>query len=331
MNKKIIKIFLLTLLSVSLLFGCKKNVGTDEDNAIPAESEEIEEDGAYVFGFSCITMDNPYYITLEAAIRETITDGGGQMITKDPKQDADLQMAQIQEMIDEGIDAIFLSPVDWEEIEGALELLKEAEVKIINVDTHVKATEYVDAYIGSDNKMAGYLCGEDLIKKSPDGGNLIILESLNTNSITDRITGFEEALCLAENGFTISVRRDVEGELNKALEAVKEILAQEDDVVAIMCGNDQSALGALVAANQAQRDDILIYGVDGSPDLKKELNKPETLIAGTAAQSPIDMGKQAGKIGLAILQGETYEKEVYTEVFFVDKGNLDLYGVDGWQ
>ena len=71
------------------------------------------------------------------------------MITEDPKQDPDVQVEQIEDMIDQGIDAIFLTPVDWEAITPALEELKEADVKIINVDTQVKEFDYVDAYIGS--------------------------------------------------------------------------------------------------------------------------------------------------------------------------------------
>jgi len=331
MIKKRIYLLFAFLLAFSLLTACKKNVGTDEDNAIPASADEVTEDKEYVFGFSCISMDNPYYITLESAVRGVIEDEGATMITKDPASDSDLQIEQIREMIESGIDAIFLSPVDWEAIGPALEELKQAEVKIINVDTHVMSTEYVDAYIGSDNKTAGYLCGENLIERCSDGGKVIILEGLNINSITERITGFEEAIATAENGFTIAVRQDVQGDLEEALAATEEILKNEEDIVAIMCGNDQTALGALVAVNAAGADDILIYGVDGSPDLKKELQTANTSIAGTAAQSPINMGKEAAEIGLAILRDEPFEKETYTDVFFVDKDNVEMYGFDGWQ
>ena len=52
---------------------------------------------------------------------------------------------------------------------AVLKALKDADVKIINVDAQVKEMEYVDAYIGSDNQNAGYICGEDLIEKAPDG------------------------------------------------------------------------------------------------------------------------------------------------------------------
>lgn len=322
------------LVGIFVLAACKKNVGTPEDNAVskePEENEDIQEEDTYVFGFSGIDMENPYFITLESAVREVLEKNGYTMITKDPASSPELQITQIQEMIDEGADAVFLSPVDWEKITEALKLLKEAGVRIINVDTQVKEMDYVDAYIGSDNREAGYICGEDLIGRCPDGGKVAILECPTQNSINDRITGFEEAIAKAEKGFEVVAREDTNGEFEKALEASKAIVADYPDVRAIMCGNDQLAVAAKTAVNLAGMDTVVIYGVDGSPDIKKELKKANGQIAGTAAQSPISMGKAAAKTAVNMLNGEEYENEIYVEVFMIDKDNVDMYGVDGWQ
>ncbi len=322
------------LVGIFVLAACKKNVGTPEDNAVskePEENEDIQEEDTYVFGFSGIDMENPYFITLESAVREVLEKNGYTMITKDPASSPELQIIQIQEMIDEGADAVFLSPVDWEKITEALKLLKEAGVRIINVDTQVKEMDYVDAYIGSDNREAGYICGEDLIGRCPDGGKVAILECPTQNSINDRITGFEEAIAKAEKGFEVVAREDTNGEFEKALEASKAIVADYPDVRAIMCGNDQLAVAAKTAVNLAGMDTVVIYGVDGSPDIKKELKKANGQIAGTAAQSPISMGKAAAKTAVNMLNGEEYENEIYVEVFMIDKDNVDMYGVDGWQ
>lgn len=253
------------------------------------------------------------------------------MITKDPGTDSGVQAAQIQEMIDEGIDAIILSPVNWEQITPSLQALKDAGVKVINVDTQVKEMDYVDAYIGSDNYSAGVICGEDLIERCPDGGKIAILECPTQNSINDRITGFEETVAKAEKGFEVVAREDTGGEFEKALEASQRICEEHPDIVAIMCGNDQLAVGAKTALNVAELRDVLVYGVDGSPDIKKELQKPETQIAGTAAQSPINIGKTAAQTVIDILNGNEYEPEVYEEVFMINHNNVDMYGVDGWQ
>lgn len=333
MKKRRLAVMLIVIIfGVLMLTACKKHVGTPEDNAAEKVSDtETEETESYVIGFSGIDMENPYFITLETAAREIIEESGSQLITKDPGTDPKLQEEQIREMIDEGIDAIILSPVNWEEITGALQALEEADVKIINVDTQVKEMDYVDAYIGSDNYSAGVICGKDLIERCPEGGKVAILECPTQNSINDRITGFEETLATAEKGFEVVAREDTGGEFERALEASQRIFAENSDIVAIMCGNDQLAVGAKTALNLAEMGDVLVYGVDGSPDIKKELKKPQCQIAGTAAQSPIGMGKSAARLTLAILQGNEYERETYEEVFMIDKDNVDMYGTDGWQ
>ena len=322
-----------SLICIFMVSACKKNVGTPEDNAVASEPEESapEEKDTYVFGFTGIDMENPYFITLESAVRESVENAGDTMITKDPASDPELQKTQIQELIDEGIDAIFLCPVDWEAITESLEALKEADVKIINVDTQVKEMDYVDAYIGSDNHEAGYICGEDLIMKCPDGGKIAILECPTQNSINERITGFEEAIARAEKGFEVVARSDTNGEFEKALEAAETIVKEHSDVVAIMCGNDQLAVAAKTAVNLAELKQVIIYGVDGSPDIKKELKKADGQIAGTAAQSPISLGKTAAKVAMDMLNEKEFERETYEEVFMINKDNVDMYGVDGWQ
>lgn len=333
MKKKAWIVLAALLIGILALYGCKKAVGTPEDNAVSSEEEpgEEEEDTGYKFGFSAIDMDNPYFITLESAITEVLDKEGYTLITKDPESDPALQNEQIKEMIDEGIDAIFICPVNWMEITEALEALKEADIKIINVDTQVKEMEYVDAYIGSNNEDAGYICGEDLLEKRPEGGKILILECPTQNSINERITGFEKAVSSAEAGFEIVDRADTNGEFQKALEITQEMLKEHPDIDVIMCGNDQIAVGATTAVNLAGMKNVIIYGVDGSPDIKKELVKSDTQIAGTAAQSPIGIGKEAARTGIAILDGDEYEEEIYEDVFMINSDNVKMYGADGWQ
>ena len=332
MKKRIISVLAIVLICIMGISACKKNVGSPEDNAVLAEDEEgTEETKKYVVGFSFIDMKNPYFITLESAAREVLEEAGIEIVLKDPATDPGQQEAQIKEMISAGIDAIILSPVDWEQITPALIELKEAGIRIINVDTQVKEMDYVDAYVGSDNYSAGYICGEDLIAKCPEGGKIAILECPTQNSVIDRITGFEEAISTAENGFEVVAREDTMGEFDRALAAAQRIFSENPDLVAVMCGNDQNAVGATTAANVAEADQVVIYGVDGSPDIKKELEKSDSKVAGTAAQSPIHIGQDAAEIVIKILNNEEYEKEIFEEVFMIDKDNVEMYGVDGWQ
>ena len=320
---------LLLILSMGLISCAKPAGGTPEDNPVPQEEEEEEEIVSYKFGFSCISMENPYYETLEASIREAIEESGSTLISRDPKGDSTAQIQQIRDMIADGIQAIFLCPVDWEKIAPALTELKEADIEIINLDTQVQDREEVDAYVGSDNINAGVICGEKLIEAAPDGGQVVILECTTQNSIIDRINGFEETI--AGKGFEVVERSETGGKKDEAKTQMARILKEQDHITAVMCGNDQIARGALEAIEEAGRSEMMIYSVDGSPKLKQELAKDGSLVVGIAAQSPINIGKSAVTVALQIMNGERYEKETLEEVLFIDRSNVGMYGVDGWQ
>lgn len=320
---------LLLVFSLGLVACAKPAGGTPEDNPVPAEEEEEVETESYKLGFSCINMDNPYYDTLEASIREAVEEAGSTLISKDPKGDSTTQIQQIREMISDGIEAIFLCPVDWEKIQPAVTELKESDIKIINLDTQIQNREDVDAYIGSDNTSAGGICGEKLIEAAPDGGQVVILECTTQNSIIDRINGFEETI--AGEGFEVVSRAETYGEREEAKKQMASILQEQEHITAVMCGNDQIALGALDAIEEAGRTDMMIYSVDGSPELKQELAKDDSLVAGIAAQSPINIGKSAVTVAFQIMNGERYEEETLEEVLYIDRSNVEMYGVDGWQ
>ena len=330
MKQKIFRMFFPALLACFMLAGCKKSVGTPEDNAIVEEEPgEEEEDTGYVFGYSCIDMDNPYFDTLRRSLENTLGENEYRLISKNPGSDAQVQAAQLQELMDEGVDAVFLCPVDWEAVTPALEALQEAGIPVINIDTQVKEESLTKAYIGSDNRTAGYVCGEDLKKRCPGGGKILLLECPSINSINERITGFEQAI--ANAGFEVLDRADVNGEKEKAKEAMGEFLEKYPKIDGVMCGNDQVALGALEAVKESGRQGIRIYGVDGSPDVKQEIAKPDSPMTATGAQSPIRIGKAAAETGIAILDGEKFETTTYEDTFLIDKGNVEMYGTDGWQ
>lgn len=337
MNKRILSVILTILTLCMLLSGCKKNVGTPEDNAVQ-NTEKTEEDEAetevisgYTFGYSCMDIGDAYYDVLEQSIGLALKTSEYHLVSKNPGTDVELQIKQIQEMIDEGVDAVILCPVDWEKITPALNALREAEIPVINVDTQVKESEMADAYIGADNKNAGFLCGLDLVRQRPDGGKAVILEYPSINSVNERITGFEEATAQAAAGFEVLARVDVQGEKDTAKSEMKKLLEENAKIDAVMCGNDQIALGALEAIEESGRKNILVYGVDGSPEAKAELAKPDSAMTGTGTISPVTMGRKAVETGIAVLEEKEYEKELFIETYLIDKDNVKLYGTDGWQ
>jgi ribose transport system substrate-binding protein len=287
-----------------------------------------EADSGYTFGYTCMTMNNPFFIVLEKAIREEVEAKGDKLITMDPAMDVAKQINQIEDLITQGIDAIFLNPVDWEGIRPALVALQKANIPIINFDTEVKDMEYVTAYAGSDNYNAGFVCGQDLVKRFPNGGKIVILDSPTMNSINDRIAGFTDAI--KGKNFTVLAQQDAKGDLPTSMKITDDILQAHPQIDAIMGGNDPTALGALAACKAANRTDILIYGVDGSPEAKAEIDSGSQFV-GSGAQSPISIGVESVKLAYKVLHNEPYEKRVPVKTFLINGDNVAQYGTDGWQ
>ena len=76
-------------------------------------------------------------------------------------------------------------------------------------------------------------------------------------------------------------------------------------------------------------DDVVVYGVDASPDSKALIN--EGMMKATAAQFPSQIGRTASDEIYRLLEGKGNMKKILTPVKLVIKENVEKYGVDRWQ
>lgn len=281
-----------------------------------------------IVGYTCMDGTNPFFVALEDAIREVVEANGDKLISMDPANDSNTQIDQIEDMISRGVELMFINPVDADGIIPALDMLKDADIPMFGFDTEVGDLSYLISYAGSDNYNAGYVCGKDLAEKVPEGGDIIVLDSPTMQSVVDRTNGFLDAL--KESGVTFEVvgQQDARGNQQVANEKATDLLTANPDVVAIFGGNDPTALGAYAAADAAGVTPM-IYGVDGSPDIKVLLK--DTMIEGTGAQSPITIGKTIAETAYQWLDGEEVEDYIPIETFLVTADNVDDYGTEGWQ
>jgi ribose transport system substrate-binding protein len=328
MKKKVVSILLCVSLAAAMVMGCS-NGEKEEKTDTAAKTETADKEGGRKFGYICMDGTNPFFVTLEAEIRKQVEANGDELVSVDPANDVSLQIQQVEDLISQGIDAMFLNPAEAEGILPALDALKEADIPIVNFDTEVADMSYVTSYAGSDNYNAGKVCGDDLVKKCPDGGDIIVLDSPTMNSIVDRTTGFLDAI--DGKGFNIVAQQDAKGNLETSMGIAEDLLQAHGDVVAIFGGNDPTALGALAAANAAGLKDCLIYGVDGSPDVKSELASGDSLMEGTGAQSPVGIADKSVEIMYDILDGKQVKDRYPVETFLITSDNVKEYGTDGWQ
>lgn len=277
-------------------------------------------------GYTCMDGTNPFFVTLEASIREVVEAHGDQLISLDPQNSNEKQISQIEDLISQGIVAMFVNPVDRDGIIAGLDKLKEAGIPMFGFDTEVADMSYLVSYAGSDNYNAGFVCGEDLVAKCPDGGNIIVLDSPTMQSVVDRTDGFLAAI--EGKGFTVVSQIDCMGNQEQGNLNGTDALTAHPDAVAIFGGNDPTALGAYAAA-EAAGSKALIYGVDGSPDIKALI--AEGKVTGTGAQSPMSIGKTIAEVYYKVEAGETVEARYPIPTFMINADNVAEFGTDGWQ
>ena len=280
------------------------------------------------FGATYMTMNNPYFGILDGAIREVIEANGDYLISRDPATYQEKQNQQIYEMIEEGVEAIFVNPVDWKGVKPALLACKEANIPVFNVDTYVYDTDLVVSVIASDNYNAGVQCAQDMMSKL-DSADIVILDQPLINSITQRVQGFKDTIA-GNSNYRIVAQEAARGELEVAMEVMNNIIESDLEFDVVLGGNDPTALGALAAIeSHHMTDDILIYGIDGSPDGKMMIR--EGYLEGTSAQYPSDMGKISAEVAYAYLNGEKVEKNIVVPVKLITRDNLDEFAIDEWQ
>lgn len=282
-----------------------------------------------IFGVSYMTMNNPFYKIINNEILKVVEKNNDALITLDPELDVDKQNEQIYKFIDQKVDGIFINPIDFEQIEPALQAAKRADIPVIIIDAPVSDESLVNCTIVSDNYDAGVQCAKDMMERL-DSANIVLLKHTTAKSAKERIEGF---LSVIDNNEKYKVINEAEcdGQLEIAMPKMQEIIEETPDIDVVMALNDPSALGALAALEKNNKNDVMVYGIDGTPEIKALIGRNQ-MIVGTVAQSPIKMGQIAVENMYNILNGKKkIEKNILIPISLINKENLFKYDEDRWQ
>ena len=281
-----------------------------------------------VFGATYMTMNNPYFQILDAQIQGLLELNGDVLFTRDAAMDQERQNEKIQELVDAGVCAIFMTPVEWDTAKEGLQIAADAGVPVIVVDAPVRDSELAACSVLSDNYQAGVLCAQHLLSVR-DSAKILLLEHITARSGADRIQGFKDTIA-GHEGFVILGSGESDGQTENAMPVMEQLLRQYPDADVLMALNDPSVFGGLAAIQGADlSDQFLVYSVDGSPEGKAMVSSG--FLTATCAQFPSKVTEEAVKQAYAAINGGCENKEVIVPVELLTKENVDQYGIDGWQ
>jgi len=185
----------------------------------------------------------------------------------DAKGDVALQVQQVDDFINQGVDAIILNPVDTQGVAPMIAAAKRANIPLIFVNRkpEVKLSDEM-AYVGSDSALGGEMQMEALAKKMNYKGNVAILMGALSNEEARERTRAVETVIAKYKEMKVVEKQSAKWQRNEAVDVVSGWLLNQRPIDAIAANNDEMAIGAIMALSQAKNEKILVAGIDGTPD-----------------------------------------------------------------
>ena len=234
----------------------------------------LKQKATYKVGFAQTESNNPWRLAQTASMKAEAEKLGWQLVYTDAAGSAAKQVADVNSMIAQGVDVIFLSPREEKPLIPAVMAAKKAGIPLFLIDRSVDpklakaGTDYV-SFIGSNFVLEGTQAGEWLVKAT--GGKAIILEiegSTGSSPANDRKKGFDEVIAQHPD-MKIVASQSGDFARDKGRQVAEALLQAHPEANVIYAHNDEMAIGAIAAIEAAGKKpgkDILVVSIDGEKD-----------------------------------------------------------------
>lgn len=278
-----------------------------------------ERNASKTIGVTLLTRAHLFYRDLEAGLRQEADSNKYELIVTAAEFDLGKQTSQIEDFVARKVDAIVVCPVDSKGIGAAIRKANDAKIPVFTADIAAEEGDVV-SHIASDNLAGGRLAGEYLAKLLGGKGTVGVINQPAITSVLDRVRGFTEAIAKYPD---MKIVTDVNGQgvRDRALQAASDVLQAHPDIQGIFGINDDSALGALDAAQQFNRENVAIIGYDATPPAVDAITKGTQLKA-DVVQYPKLIGSRTIQEIKRYFEGQQIPKVVPVDVGIVDRESL---------
>lgn len=305
--KKLLSIFLVSILVIALLAGCGQKQET------PAPEEQPNEESMKV-GLIISTLNNPFFVTLKDGAQAKADELGYELVVLDSQNDSSKELSNMEDLVTKGMNVILINPTDSDAVANAIKIANENNIPVITLDRGANGGEVV-CHIASDNVAGGKMAGDFIAERLGSKGKVVELEGLpGTSAARDRGEGFNQAIGATE--IEVVAKQPADFDRTKGLTVMENILQAQSEIDAVFAHNDEMALGAYQAIEASGRD-IMVVGFDAVDDAVMSVN--EGKMAATVAQQPDEIGSRGVFVASKILAGETPTSYIPVELKLIVK------------
>jgi ribose transport system permease protein len=292
-----------------------------------------EEDTTLTIAFVPKALNSPFWADMEQAAEREAAAQGIHLVSLAAERETDVerQYQIIENVIQQKVDAILLSPAGSTELVPAIRKANDAGIPVLILDTRIDqaAADSVGArtvtYIGSDNFEGGAVAGRYLATALGGEGKVAVIEGISGHETADqRRLGFLEGVS-SSPGIEVVASQTANWERARAYTVAENLLQAHPDLDGIFAANDEMALGALEAVAAARRlEHVSIVGFDAIPDALTNIRAGR--MSGTVAQFPSEMGRLGVLRAVALVRdGDIPPAEILTRVELIDRNNIGAF------
>jgi ribose transport system substrate-binding protein len=279
-------------------------------------------------GITVGTLGNPFFKPLIQGAVDGLKTGNPKVEVTVLGADYELnkQASQIDSLVAGGSKIILVNAVDAVAVKPFIEKAKAAGVVIAAMDVSAAGA---DLTVMTNNVQAGEIACEELAKRLNGKGDVAIINGPPISSIMDRVKGCKQAFSKYPGLKILSDDQDGKASREGGMAIMQALLTRFPKIDAVFGANDPTAIGADLAARQLNRQEMIIAGVDGSPDVVSVMKGSNTRIVASSSQDPYGMAKKAAEEAVALLNGQKpAETTTLLDTKLVTKENVNDYA--GW-
>ena len=271
----------------------------------------------YTVGFSIHFMEDDYTVNVVDAFEKKMKEEGVETIVVNANGDSKKQVADIEDLINQGVDAIGICPLDESAIKQSLMKAQEKGIKVVTI-TEIPGFQ-ADAVVYGREYENGYGSGKRLVKalEGEKNAEVLVLDfPYGVERMKVRIEGFEAAL--ENTGITVAqIGRPATNE--EAMEYIRNELEENPNIKGIFGSYSNQVIGAGAACKALDRKDIVVVGVDA--DLKVLKLMQEGWVRAVTAQFPQEHGEYCAVAIIDKLENRQSMERYEAPYQIVDSGN----------
>ncbi len=283
-------------------------------------ANSLQKNKIYTVAFAQDTLQNPFRLKQVRVLEETFSRYPNiNFIYTNAKSNAALQVKQIEDFMDQGVDLLMASPYDEDATTSVVSKAYHSGIPVVMVDRTIKGDAYT-TYVHPNNEKIATDAAKYLVEKMGYKGTILLLKGTPKADVTRKRTlGFYKVLHKYPNIKVLEYTANYLG--RDAIIVLEKVIKEGKHFDAIMSQNDNMLVGARMAlrANDIDLASIITVGIDYTSSAQEAIQNGYQNSSFLYALS----AKESANVAMRILSGEKVPKEIIIDTIQITKENVD--------